>query len=389
MCFFFVFTLVSWAQPAQPSQLGLSTNGEGYPRLPFYGAGYLTVAPDARTAAMGNAGVAIATDVNAVYWNAAGLVRMEDQYSASFSYTPWASQVANNMYMMNASVAQKLGKKSAIGLSFTYFNLGDYRFFSSGSQQPISVKPYDLSASLTYSYALSDKWSLGGSVKYLGNNYSYNNLARNSGDYSASWAVDIGALFQQEVSLLNNDSKLSLGAAVSNLGPKVEKTERVDMYLPARLALGAAFSTQFNLNHKLTLTTSASKLLIPTLPVSQYDQGNIVGIARGKDPTRGWFSGTFGSFTDAPDGFSEELSEIQLNLGMEYNFHKNYYFRAGYHHESEDKGDIKYLTLGLGFKYRMLNLDLGYTLFDDGLFSHPMNNTLRATLRLGLNGKKD
>ena len=105
--------------------------------------------------------------------------------------------------------------------------------------------------------------------------------------------------------------------------------------------------------------------------------GNPV-IERGKNPDRTLLSGIFGSFSDAPDGFSEEVKEVMIAFGTEYWYNNIFAARAGYFYEHENKGNRKYFTVGLGVRYQVFGLDFAY------LVPQRQNNPLAETLRFSL-----
>ena len=84
---------------------------------------------------------------------------------------------------------------------------------------------------------------------------------------------------------------------------------------------------------------------------------------------------------------NEELQEIQWSLGAEYIYHDQFSLRAGYHHESENKGNRKYFTVGGGFRMNVFSLDVGYVI--STARSNPLDQTLRFTLAFDMDGIKD
>ncbi|HET6243979.1 MAG TPA: PorV/PorQ family protein, partial [Bacteroidia bacterium] len=140
----------------------------------------------------------------------------------------------------------------------------------------------------------------------------------------------------------------------------------------------------------------------PTPPITDpLDNNRIIA---GSDPDVGIAAGMFGSFSDAPgvpvkdedgnrvfmdDGtlqiekgsvFKEELREINMSLGMEYWYDKQFALRVGYFHEHSSKGNRKFVTFGAGLKYNVFGLDLAYIV--PTVQRHPLANTLRFTLTM-------
>lgn len=96
----------------------------------------------------------------------------------------------------------------------------------------------------------------------------------------------------------------------------------------------------------------------------------------------------FKSFNDAPDGFSEELKEFTWALGAEYVYQDSFAIRAGYFNESEEKGARKFMSLGAGFKYNIIKIDVSY-LFSASKVKNPLENTLRFSLSFAFGDKYD
>ncbi len=383
-----VFTLligfnISLAQP-------LSITGQSGNRVFTTAAPFLMITPDARTAGLGEAGVAISADANAVYWNPAKLSALPEPSNISLSYVPWLSQVVNNMMLLHVSLAQKLSTKSAVGMSVSSFTLGDIQLTNPGGTLLPLDNAYDRAITLSYAYRLNDDWHIGASGKYIESNYVGTISISGNRQNSFNLAADLGAWYENDISLFEKEAVLALGMSISNLGPKMSYFG--DKYfLPANLNIGSSLKAQFNPNHSLSWSVNFSKLLVPTPPIYEVDQNGQItgGIVAGKDPNRGWFRGTFGSFADAPDGFSEELNEVRMGTGLEYGFREFIALRAGYYHEAEDKGDRQYFTTGLGLRYRLVSLDLSY-LFPSGHnpgSTHPLQNTLRVSLQFRFGNK--
>lgn len=152
------------------------------------------------------------------------------------------------------------------------------------------------------------------------------------------------------------------------------------------MRVGASLMFPIDEYNKVTIAADANKLLVPTYPVDEngeyseayaiehyYNVGSIAGI--------------FKSFTDAPNGFKEELEEIQWSAGAEYTYNDRFTIRAGYHHESENKGNRKYFTVGAGFRMNVFSLDAGYVIATAK--SNPLDQTLRFTMTFDMDGIKD
>jgi hypothetical protein len=171
------------------------------------------------------------------------------------------------------------------------------------------------------------------------------------------------------------------GFNISNIGPKLEyEDEGQSDFLPTNLKLGGGFDFIFDSYNKLAVSLEINKLLVPSPSVLDdgiYSQPDDVGV----------LSGIFKSFGDAPDGFSEELKEFTWSLGAEFMYDESFALRAGYFNEHELKGARKFFTLGAGFKYNVIDVDLSY-LISAGRVINPLENTLRFSLTFNFGAER-
>jgi hypothetical protein len=356
---------------------------------------FLRITPDARAAGMGETGVATAADANSAYWNPAKMVHLSEQYHFAYSFTPWLRKVVSDMSLQHVAGVYKPDEVSALGFSYSYFDLGDIQLAGPGGLLLQIENPNEQALTVSYAREVSRHLSLGINARYI-RVESYTTTA-SANDPGHNFSLDIGALYQKAITTFTKDAILSLGGTVTNLGPKMDYYDQDKLFLPATLRIGAAVTTQLNANHSLSWSVDVSKLLVPTPPIYAInDNGQLIltnpsdpnsppVILQGKDPNRRWLSGTFGSFTDAPDGLSEELQEVILATGLEYWYKDIVALRGGYFREAIDKGDRRYFTAGLGGRYRFVSLDLAY-LFPQGLAgrNHPLQETFRFSLMLRL-----
>ena len=99
-----------------------------------------------------------------------------------------------------------------------------------------------------------------------------------------------------------------------------------------------------------------------------------------------WVSGIFKSFTQAPGGFAEKIKEVTYSVGTEYVYQDSFSMRLGYFHESPEKGARKFFSLGAGFKYNVVKVDVSY-LFSASSVKNPLENTLRFSLTFNFGDK--
>ncbi len=350
------------------------------PSVPF-----LTISPDSRAAAMGDAGVASSPDANSIFWNTAKLTFIDKSIGATVSYTPWLRDLVDDMGLLNAGMFKKIDKNSAFGVSMTYFNQGEIQFTTATGQPNGTFQSRDLNITAGYSRKIGRDFSTGINIKYIHSNLIGAQVVNGISSKPANnVAGDLSFFYTNEKpSAKNKDrgTRYSAGAVISNIGGKINYG-RGAFYIPTNLKIGGAINFKIDAHNQFNFLLDANKLLIPTPPL--WSNGVIV---KGKDPeTTGVISGILGSFSDAPDGFQEEIREVTLSTGVEYWYNNFFALRGGYFMESNVKGGRKYVTTGLGFKINNYNLDLAYLVPTSQ--GSPLSNTWRITLIFDLDAKK-
>lgn len=340
---------------------------------------FLTISPDARSGGMADVGAAISPDANSIYWNAAKLAFSEKDMGFAISYTPWLRKLGiNDMSLSYLAGYKKISKQEAIGVSMNYFNMGSITFTDQVGNAYQDFRPKEFSIGVTYSRKLSKKLSIAPTIKYIYSNLSGNLTIPGSSTVTKpanGAAVDLGVFYTTDARISGMESKISFGAVISNFGSKITYTTSSNRdFIPTNLKIGGAYQIKVDQYSKFVIAADANKLLVPTPPVRDSD-GNIV---KGKDPNRSMFSGVFGSFTDAPFGFREEMREIILCAAVEYWYNDLFAVRGGYFGENKYKGNRKYFTLGVGLRYEMFGIDFAY------LIPMAQNNPLAETLRFTL-----
>ncbi len=349
---------------------------------------FLMIAPNARAGAMGETGVATSPDANSIHWNNAKLAFIDNDIGFSLSYSPWLNKIINDMSVSYLSGYKKLTREQAIGVSIRYFDLGDIQLTDVNGNPLGEFNPREFSIDGTYSRILTENLSIGVTARFIHSNLSGNFTAPgNDGRNGTSIAVDFGVFYTKDLTLSGNNSNLSLGAHISNIGRKITySNDDNNDFIPGNLRLGGAFRTNLDPYNTITFALDFNKLLVPSPPIYELDDdGSFVldadgnpRILSGSDPNRSLLSGTFGSFGDAPDGFSEELQEVTISSGIEYWYKELFAARAGYFWEHENKGNRKYFTVGIGFRYQVFGIDFSYLIPQDQ--NHPLADTLRFSL---------
>ena len=382
------FLFTSWVEISAQGQAIIS--GQDTSRRVITSAvPFLTISPDARSGAMGDVGAAISADANSVHWNGSKLAFIDTKYGFSLSYTPWLGKIINDMSLSYLSGYYKITREQTVAMSLRYFDLGDIFFTDEFGVDNGQFSPRELAVDATYSRLLAENFSLGVAIRYihsnLTGNFSSSTIEARPGN---SVAVDFSAYWEKDLLLSGANSKFALGGSITNIGAKLSYSDEDNKdFIPTNLRLGTAFTTNLDPFNTLTFALDFNKLMVPSPPVYEIDpntgalvvdtDGNPI-IARGKDPNRGLLSGMFGSFADAPDGFSEEMQEFMIGLGLEYWYNDIFAARGGYFYENKNKGNRQYFTMGVGFRYQVFGIDFAYMVPTEQ--NHPLAETLRFTL---------
>ncbi len=354
----------------QSSGSSISQNNGVYPGVPF-----LLITPDARAGAMGDAGVAVMPDGNAMSINPAKLAFLERPYGVGLSYSPWLKSLVPDINLAYLSGFYQVDDRTVIGGSLRYFSLGEISLTDEFGQPQGLFSPNEFAIDATYARKFGENFSLGTSARYIHSNLTSGQISGSQQKAGTAFAVDVSAFFKKPTVLFGKDAILSAGLNLSNIGTKVSFAETaVKPFLPANMKIGGASTFIIDDYNQFTFALDFNKLMVPTEPIRDTN-GNIIA---GKDPDRSVPAGIFGSFADAPGGFSEELKEVGISTGIEYTYNQQFAVRAGYFYESPQKGDRRYLTLGGGLKYNMFNLDFSYLVANAE--NSPLANTLRFSL---------
>jgi hypothetical protein len=372
-----LITTIGIASQAQTTLVSGQVNAG---RIPTPTLLFLNVAPDARSAAMGDAGVALSVDANAIHWNTAKLATTDKKMGFSLSYTPWLRNLVNDMALYNVAGYTVTKKNLVFGFAIDYFDQGMFQATLDNGTSAGNFNSKEFAIGISHARKLSPALSLGMNLKYINSNllgnYQGSGGVSNALKPAQTVAADI-SVFYAKPSV--GPWKYSYGLTLSNISGKVTYGGTERNFIPTNLRVGMAATHEIDDLNKLTFTVDFNKLMVPTPPA--YENGKMIGT----DPaTVSAIGGIFGSLADAPDGIGEEIKEVTTSVGAEYLFNNAFALRTGYFHESEMKGNRKYFTFGLGFKMdSKYGLDFAY-LVPSGQGS-PLANTLRLTLIAGIN----
>lgn len=344
------------------------------------GVPFLTIAPDSRAGAMGDAGVATTPDVNSQHWNPAKYAFIESEMGVALSYTPWLRQLVNDMNLAYLAGYKRLDDNQTVSASLRYFTLGDIQFMDDNGTPTSTQSPNEFAFDIGYTRLLTEKFSGAIAFRYIRSDLTGGQLV-NGVESSAgnSYAADIGFYYQNEIRVNRKASNIAAGINIQNVGAKISYNDgETKDFIPTNLKLGVSYTTEMDKYNTITFAIDANKLLVPTpgKDTTTTDGGVIVPIGISSD--KSVVAGIFSSFTDAPGGMSEELKEINLSVGAEYWYNKQFALRAGYFHEDASKGNRKFFTAGAGLKMNVFALDFSYLL--PVAQNNPLANTLRFTL---------
>lgn len=362
------------------------------------GVPFLLVAADARAAGMADNGVATSADVFSQQWNPAKYAFATDAQGFSISYTPYLTDLVNDISLGQFTYYNKLNERSAFAASIRYFSLGKIELRQTGdpNENFITVSPNEFAIDGSYSLKLSEKFSMAIAGRFINSNLKVAS-GNNDASSASSFAVDVAGFYQSEEIAYNEfNGRWRAGFNIQNLGPKIsyDNDNLNNNFLPANLKIGTGFDFILDDYNKVSLNVEFNKLLVPTpQTVTDLNDDGVIdskdyAIANTNYRTIGWTSGVFKSFGDAPDGFSEELKEVTYAVGAEYLYQDSFAMRLGYFHESPLKGARQFLSLGAGFKYNVVKVDVSY-LFSASKVKNPLENTLRFSLTFNFGDKYD
>lgn len=339
---------------------------------------FLRIAGDARSSGMGDIGVATSADVYAQQWNAAKYAFTKNKRGIGLSYTPYLRKIANDVHVGQLNFYNRIDERSALAAGLRYFSLGTVVNRNGINDTGYDLKPNQFSVDLSYALKLSDFFSMGIAGHYIRSDMKLQS-ASDDAQAANSFSVDVSGFFESAVIPHESfDSRWRAGFNVSNIGPKIKYYSSTEgKFLPTNLGLGGGHDFIFNRENKISTYIEFNKLLIPTPKDSNGD-----GVINHQNEyyTKGPIGEIFSSFDGTTDGFSEALKEVTWAVGSEYWYQDAFSFRAGYFHESSDKGYRQYFTLGAGFNYAIAELNFSYLLNTAKNVTNPMEGSLRFSL---------
>ncbi|KOS07606.1 hypothetical protein AM493_17340 [Flavobacterium akiainvivens] len=368
------------------------------------GVPFLLIAADARAAGMADQGVATSSDVFSMQWNPAKYSFALQEYGLAASYTPYLTSITNDISLSQINFYNKFDDRMAFAASLRYFGLGEIELRQTPDPNEVTTRrsPNELAVDLAYSLKLSERFSMSVAGRFISSNLRIPEATGGSSDASAatSFAFDVAGYYQSEEEAYTDfDGRWRAGFNFQNLGPKIsyDADDLNTNFLPSNLRLGGGFDFIFDEYNTIGVNVELSKLLVPTPPSWDLNGDGNYDNDTEREPyeqalrdynNTNWVSGIFKSFGDAPGGFSEELKEITYSVGAEYTYNQAFMMRLGYFNESEMKGARKFFSLGAGFKYSTIKVDVSY-LFSASQVRNPLENTLRFSLTFNFGDELD
>lgn len=379
--------LASIQQMAAQNELPVPSDFD-YNKAITTGVPFLNIAADARSAGMGDMGVATSADVFSQQHNAAKYAFAEKSQGFAISYTPYMSKISTDISLAQLNYYNRFNERNAVGASLRYFGLGDIQYTNLQGQDEGVYSPNEFAFDVSYTIKLTDRFAGAVTGRYISSNLQ---LGTESEGKANSIAVDLSGYYESGLIMSgNSEGRFKAGFAIQNLGPKISYTDDGlgESFLPTNLRLGAGYDFIMDQYNTISVYGELGKLLVPSRlePTfvdlngnGEYNPGEQVNYRTEEYNNIGWLKGVGKSFGDAPGGFGEEMKEFTWALGAEYWYQDSFAFRAGYFHESEEKGARQFATLGAGFKYNTVKVDVSY-LFGTGKIQNPLDSTLRFSL---------
>ena len=380
-------------------------NAQQDSRVITTGVPFLLVAADARSAGMADQGVATSTDAYSQQWNPAKYAFALDKQGFTVSYTPYLTDLVNDISLGQATYYNRFGAdgRNAFAVSLRYFGLGEIELRQNADDPAQIVKPNEMAIDGSYALKLSERFSMSVAGRYIRSALRIPSGDTGDSKPASSFAVDISGFYQgEETAFSDFNGRLRLGFNFQNMGPKInydagQSDDNSANFLPANMRLGGGYDFILDDFNKVSLNVELAKLLVPTPQSADLDgDGLIITPEEQALQTQNnneynkinWVSGIFSSFGDAPGGFCEELKEFTYSVGAEYLYQDSFAFRLGYFNESPIKGARKFFSLGAGFKYNVVKVDVSY-LFSASQVKNPLENTLRFSLSFNFGDKYD
>lgn len=352
---------------------------------------FLTIAPDSRSGAMGDGGVATTPDVNSQHWNIGKYAFLDSKGGVAISYTPWLRNLIPDINLAYLTGFYRIDELQVISTSLRYFSLGSITFTNIDGSFNGQYNPNEFAVDAGYSRLFTDNFSGGIAFRFIRSDLTSGQTTDGQATKAGiSFAADLGFYYQDQVNVGPSDGEWAAGISLTNMGTPISYSENSDKTpIPTNLRIGGRFTYNIDDYNTISGNLDVNKLLVPSPPHMEVNPDtDELEVVRGKKPPGSTVLGMVQSFYDAPgvprsDGsysvFAEEMHEIAYSAGVEYWYRNQFAIRSGFFHEHSTKGNRKYFTVGVGMKLNVFALDFAYLIPINGQNS-PLANTLRFTL---------
>lgn len=342
---------------------------------------FLLLAPDSRAGGLGESGAGLADNGAAIFWNPAGIAFLTGN-EVSITHSNWLPQFNLDLFYDYLTYRQYVESlNGSITASVTYMNFGEFIRTSADSPDPIGTfRSFDAALTLGYATKVSSDWGLGMNFRIIHSRLSDRPTESEQGSgVATSVSFDIATMWRPssfEIPLLGNlGNKFSVGANLSNLGPKIYYIDQSQADpIPTNFRLGFAYQLLKDEYNSLMYTFDISKLLVD------------------KDSTgsKEFYQAMFSAW-----GAKPFFKSMDYSMGMEYWYGEPgdflFALRTGFFYEDPSYGNRKFVTFGAGIRYDIYGFDFSYittSIFSGGA-SHPLSDTLRFSVSIGWGGIVD
>ncbi len=342
---------------------------------------FLKIEPDSRAAGMGNAGVALADNASAMFWNPAGLA-FQKGTEASITHSNWLPAFGADLFYEYLVAKHHVPGWGTFGAHITYLFLGEHEGRDAQNNPTGTFKSYDMALGASYGFKVSERFGLGTSLRFI-----YSNLApgqvvgSQETKAGVSTAFDLAGLYRsRRFGLGSMHGIFSVGFNLANMGPKIQYSDNAQADpIPTNLRFGYAFKLEFDEYNSITWVMDFNKDLI------HYSSTD--STRREADP---FYKAIFSSWgpikvqrnalnEDEPDFESlSVLNQLTIGTGLEYWYNNQLALRGGYFYENPNNGNRKFLTLGAGVRVNIIGVDFSY------IYALEENSPLANTMRFSL-----
>lgn len=328
---------------------------------------FLLISPDARASGMGETGVAIADDINAIYWNPGGLAFFDYFQSESgdkpftqtaLSFSPWLPQFNADLFYSYGTIGRFFEElDGTVAFNFIFMNLGEFTRTAEDGRVLGKFTSNEFSLGLSYGTPITEDLGIGFQLRYIRSNLAPVGQGQREAGAGNSVGFDLGVLYKPSgYELLGVRNPLSFGMNLQNVGPKITYINESDP-LPTNLKIGAAWKLVKDEFNDLKIAFDFQKLLVKRDSLSA-DPLPLSLVTAWKNPG------------------------VEFSVGAEYWYENLFAFRAGYFTEPSRLGNRKFWNFGAGVKYDIFKIDFSFinTIEEN----HPLANTMRFSMLIDL-----